>query len=81
MRKGQHMSMRDAMALVPDDMPDGAFWALAHEYAGLDYGDGFAELAHEDRKPKTIACKHCKKRFAETRHMEQHVRDKHAVQP
>lgn len=32
------------MDLVPDDLPDGAYWAMAHEMAGLDYGDGFDEL-------------------------------------
>lgn len=40
----QRMSMRDAMDLVPDDMPDGAYWALVHEFAGVDYGDGFEEV-------------------------------------
>lgn len=46
-RKG-HMSFRDAMELVDDDLPDGAFFAIAHEIAGLDYGDGFDELAEEE---------------------------------
>jgi hypothetical protein len=41
------MPFRDACDLVPDDMPDGAYFAMAHEIAGLDYGDGFAELAEE----------------------------------
>lgn len=45
--KGQHMSFRDALDLVPDDMPYGAAFALAHEMAGLEYGDGFDELADE----------------------------------
>ena len=35
------------MDLVDDDMPDGAFFALAHEMAGLEYGEGFDELAEE----------------------------------
>ena len=48
MRRGQKMPFRDAMALVPDDLPDGAYWAMAHEMAGLDYGDGFDELTDED---------------------------------
>lgn len=46
--RGQKMPFRDAMALVPDDLPDGAYWAMAHEMAGLDYGDGFDELMDED---------------------------------
>lgn len=45
MKRKQKMSFRDALALVPDDMPDGAAFALAHEYAGLEYGDGFDEIA------------------------------------
>jgi len=48
----QPMSFRDAMALVPDHLPDGAYWAMAHEIAGLDYGDGFDELAEEEAKEK-----------------------------
>ena len=42
------MSFRDAVDLVPDDLPDGAFWAMAHEIAGLDYGDGFDEFADDN---------------------------------
>jgi len=41
------MPFKDAMALVPDDLPDGAYWAMAHEIAGLEYGEGFSELADE----------------------------------
>ena len=44
MARKQRMSMREAMDLVPDDMPDGAFFAMAHEMAGLESGDGFDEL-------------------------------------
>jgi hypothetical protein len=45
MARKPKMSFKDAMNLVPDDLPDGAFFAMAHEIAGLDYGDGFDELA------------------------------------
>lgn len=48
MKPGQKMPFREAMDLVPDDMPDGAYWAMAHEFAGLDYGDGFDELHDEN---------------------------------
>jgi hypothetical protein len=48
MKREQTMPFRDAMALVPDNLPDGAYWAMAHEMAGLDYGDGFDELMDED---------------------------------
>lgn len=47
MKQGQRMSFRDACNMVPDDLPDGAYFAMAHEFAGLDYGDGFAELADD----------------------------------
>lgn len=42
------MSFKDAMDFVDDDLPDGAYWAMCHEMAGLEYGDGFAELAEDD---------------------------------
>ncbi len=48
MKPGQKMPFRDAMALVDDDLPDGAYWAMAHEMAGLEYGDGFDELTPAD---------------------------------
>lgn len=48
MRPGQRMPFKDAMALVDDDLPDGAYWAMAHEIAGLEYGDGFDELAEDE---------------------------------
>jgi hypothetical protein len=47
LKSGPTMPFRDAMALVPDDLPDGAYWAITHEMAGLDYGDGFDELTDE----------------------------------
>ncbi len=34
-----------AMEMVDDDLPDGAYWAMAHEMAGMEYGEGFDELA------------------------------------
>lgn len=51
MAKKHRMSFEDAMGLVDDDLPDGAFFALAHEIAGLEYGDGFDELAVGATKP------------------------------
>jgi hypothetical protein len=46
MNQKGHSDMRfqDAMDMVPDDLPDGAYWAMAHEIAGLEYGEGFANL-------------------------------------
>ncbi len=43
----QRMPFREAMELVDDDLPDGAYWAMCHEMAGLEYGDGFAELGED----------------------------------
>jgi len=60
----QTMSFRDAMALVDDDLPDGAFFAMAHEIAGLEYGDGFDELICEDERAtaaQKIQCPSCKR--------------------
>lgn len=51
-RKRQKMSFEDAMDLVPDDLPDGAFFAMAHEMAGLEYGAGFDEI--DPTKPKKL---------------------------
>ena len=84
----QRMSFADAMDLVPDDLPDGAFFAMAHEIAGLDYGDGFAELtddrptraqyvAAQKNAPKTVACPTCRKRFAKDAYMRQHAAAAH----
>lgn len=42
------MSMKQAAELVDDDLPDGAYWAMVHEFAGVDYGEGFDELLEEE---------------------------------
>ena len=61
MKRKTNMSFEDALALVPDDLPDGAFFAMAHELAGLEYGEGFAELAAPTEKVKCLECgKSCK---------------------
>jgi hypothetical protein len=44
----QRMRFKDALDLVDEDMPDGAYFALAHEIAGLEYGEGFDELTEDD---------------------------------
>lgn len=49
-RRKNKMSFRDAMSMVDDDMPDGAFFAMAHEIAGMEYGEGFDELAAESQR-------------------------------
>lgn len=43
--RDERMSFHDAMDLAESmDLPDGAFWAMSHELAGLEYGDGFDQL-------------------------------------
>jgi hypothetical protein len=44
----QHMSVREAMELVDEDQPDGAYWAQVFEMAGVDYDEGFAELGEDE---------------------------------
>lgn len=66
----RRMSFRDAIDLVPDDLPDGAFWAMAHEMAGLDYGDGFDE-------PKAHKCNQCSRAFRTAQGVKDHQRMKH----
>lgn len=43
-RRRERIPFDIAMDLTPDDLPDGAFFAMAHEIAGLEYGDGFDEI-------------------------------------
>ena len=38
------MHIKDAMSLVDDDMPDGAYWAMVHEMAGAEYGEAWDEV-------------------------------------
>lgn len=56
MGRKQRMSFQDAMDMTPDDLPDGAFFAMAHEIAGLEYGDGFAELAGAGPQEASARC-------------------------
>jgi hypothetical protein len=65
------MSLREAVDLVPDDLPDGAFWAMAHELAGAEYGDVWHEL--EEPKKRTVPCPQCGKKFKTEHHMLQHI--------
>lgn len=71
------MSLPEACAFVPDDLPDGAYWAMAHDIAGADYGEAWGELNGEPVE-KLIPCPAgCKKQFATERDRDQHVRMKH----
>jgi hypothetical protein len=46
----QRMKVHDAMDLVDDDMPDGAYWAMVSEISGCEYGELGAELSAEDEE-------------------------------
>ena len=48
-------SFEEAMDLAESmGLPDGAFWAMSHELAGLDYGEGFPRFdAPKKVKSKT----------------------------
>ena len=72
-KRKQRMPFKDALDIVPDDLPDGAYFAMAHEIAGLDYGDGFEELADE---PKVSQCGVCNKRFGSQQAKQKHIADK-----
>lgn len=76
-KKPQKMPFAQAMSLVPDDLPDGAYWAMAHEIAGIEYGDGFDEL--DPLKP--YMCGHCGKDFYTDEACGQHMAAKHGDKP
>ena len=47
--KEPKMSFKDACDIADAmDLPDGAYWAIAHEMAGLEYGDGFDDFLTEE---------------------------------
>jgi hypothetical protein len=78
------MSLHDACKLVPDDLSDGAYWAMAHEIAGAEFGDAWEELpSHPAHKPfrqpsiKQFKCRHCGKHFVSQDAADQHASDKH----
>lgn len=47
------MSLQEACDLVPDDLPDGAYWAMAHEIAGAEYGETWDELDSYPKEKKS----------------------------
>lgn len=80
-RKGK-IPFEVALDIVPDDLPDGAYFAMAHEISGLEYGDGFDELDATDAKPAECKRKHqsfceCGKGFWGRAALRQHRRDAH----
>jgi hypothetical protein len=41
------MSIHDAAAFVPDDLPDGAYFAMLGEFTGMDAGGVASAMASE----------------------------------
>lgn len=76
------MSLQAATEFVPDDLPDGAYWAMAHEIAGGEYGECWDELdGIEDSEPKPAPkqktiCPQCHKKVTIIG-LNNHIRDKH----
>lgn len=67
------MSLDEACEMVPDDLPDGAYWAMAHDIAGADYGEVWHELDEvKPKKSKNHKCPTCNKRFEKDDYMRQH---------
>jgi hypothetical protein len=80
MSKKRNLSLRDATEFVPDDLPDGAYWAMAHDISGAEYGEVWDELAPADLPSKKInnhVCPVCKKGFERDGRMRQHKADAH----
>lgn len=81
-KRQQIMPFNEAMKLANEmdgDMPDGAFFAMAHDIAGLEYGDGFDEMAKEQRGPKpqkNHVCIKCNRRFATELALKDHAKSK-----
>lgn len=72
------MSLKTAASLVPDDLPDGAFWAMAHEMAGADYGDAWDEI---DDDYQNLRCPVCNKRCKSQEGVLAHYDAKHPDEP
>lgn len=77
------MSLQDACDIVPDDLPDGAYWAMAHEIAGAEIGEAWEELNGYPTIPSRhvfspkIQCRICKKIVRGEQGLAAHHRDKH----
>lgn len=48
MRRPSKRQIKDVLDELEDyDLPDGAYWMMAHERLGLDYGDLFDLMAED----------------------------------
>jgi hypothetical protein len=66
------MSLAEACEMVPDDLPDGAYWQMAHDIAGAEHGEAWDELQEERHY-----CPICRKGFSKEESMFAHHRDAH----
>ena len=74
------MNLAAAIEFVPDDLPDGAFWAMAHEIAGADYGEAWGEInqkpkffREKEKLARMIECPYCSKKFVTQDDRRQHI--------
>lgn len=72
------ITLQEACELVPDDLPDGAYWAMAHEMCGAKYGEVWDELEsskkHRNLKKeaRNIKCIQCNRFFSSKERLMQH---------
>lgn len=75
------LSLKEACELVDDDLPDGAFWAMAHDIAGAEYGEAWGEMDGDKPRrrgrPASTTCPTCGKEFERNAYMRQHHAAKH----
>ena len=50
MKNPKGLTAREALDMVDDDMPDGAYFAMGAEFWGGDYGDFMAALGEDEEE-------------------------------
>ena len=76
MSKKRPMTLQDACALVDDNLSDGAYWAMAHELAGAEYGEVWHELDGYPKSASKVKCDICGKKV-KSAGINDHKRDAH----
>ena len=79
------MSIDDAIDMTDDDMPDGAFFAMAGELAGVPDHEVVQHIANNPQKyppakrnAKDTPCPFCARKFRGDDGLKAHIRDKHS---
>ncbi len=81
MSKRHKMRFSDALSMLDDDMPDGAYFAMAEELSGMDTCDGLDQMKRDQLKDKPHKCPKCNKRFATPNAAAMHEKMKHGQVP